>query len=169
MPKAAAPRVTTDSLCPPAMFGKRTIGPSVHSVRVTGKTSKNPPPKEVQEVGARLREARRGIDAAATHLALKSEIAQGSLSRFETGKRGLRTYQLVRLMRAASECGINLDFVFTGRGEKLNDTLAAINARLSKLESVQDEGLTDTQTTNERVAAVRASIRDRRKRKSGGE
>lgn len=77
------------------------------------------PPTSVSEAGARFRAARKLLGCSQAALAERGGCPQPSISRFETGERGLEAKLLVPLLRAGHIAGINIGFVLTGEGPEL--------------------------------------------------
>lgn len=73
----------------------------------------------VAEAGARFREAREELELTQSALAKKAGVYQTTVSRFETGERGVEAQLLLPLLGAGHSAGINLGFVLTGEGPPL--------------------------------------------------
>lgn len=79
------------------------------------------PTEESKLMGRRFGMARKELKPKLTQTALaeRAGLDQSAVSRFEKGERGFELENLIPFFRAAAEAGINLNFVFTGKGEAL--------------------------------------------------
>jgi transcriptional regulator with XRE-family HTH domain len=73
----------------------------------------------VVEAGARFREAREELSITQSAMAKRAGVYQTTVSRFETGERGVEAQLLLPLLGAGHSVGINLGFVLTGEGPPL--------------------------------------------------
>lgn len=74
---------------------------------------KKPPAPEVQDMGERFRQAREALGLNQTHFR-DAGVPQDGISKFETGKRGLRLDQFTRLIQQAAKFGMDVRFVVLG-------------------------------------------------------
>lgn len=75
---------------------------------------KSAPPEEVRNMGERFRQARKALGLYQPELAAGAKVSQDGISRFESGDRGLRLDQFVRLIQYAATRGVDVGFVVLG-------------------------------------------------------
>lgn len=75
-------------------------------------------------IAERFKRAREAAGITQTNLAASAGVDQGALAKFEGGGRGFETGNLLAVLRAASDAGINVEeYVLNGRGEPLKGQL----------------------------------------------
>lgn len=66
--------------------------------------------RNIKSVGARVRELRVAADMSQQDLAVRAEVAEGTLSELERGVRNNVSMRVLNQLAAALDCDLNVDF-----------------------------------------------------------